>query len=154
MGRIYRFGRQDGAALAGRAAMPNDLSIKAVAAVTGASENPAEPQPEAFIPPANGPPAAPALPMPNPQLRLDPALGLVVIEFRDEKGVITTSIPSRRQLEAYRMWEKTPPDAPALPGRDVVQPPPGAPSFPTARPPITDPTVTATGVHNSATLKA
>lgn len=86
--------------------MPNELAIKSVAAVTGASENPAEPQAEAFIPPAHAPPPPSASPMPNPQLRLDAALGLVVIEFRDEAGTITTSIPSQRQLNAYRMWEQ------------------------------------------------
>ena len=55
--------------------------------------------------------------MPNPQLRLDAALGLVVIEFRDESGTVTTSIPSQRQLDAYRMWEQQHNAPPAtLPG--------------------------------------
>ncbi len=46
--------------------------------------------------------ATPAPGHPNPSLRLDPALGLVVIEFRDESGDVSRSIPSVRQLEAYR----------------------------------------------------
>ena len=100
--------------------MPNELSIKAVAAVTGASENPADPQAEPLTPPAHAPPARAASPNPNPQLRLDPALGLVVIEFRDASGTITTSIPSQRQLEAYRMWEQT--------HTDATGPPPTLPS--------------------------
>jgi len=58
-------------------------------------------------------PAAPAVhvaarsPIPNPTLRLDPALGLVVIEFRNHTGAITTSIPSQRQLQAYQKWDMT-----------------------------------------------
>ncbi len=92
--------------------MPSDLSIRAAAAVTGASENPAESRATLFNPPTHGPPTRAATPMPNPQLRLDAALGLVVIEFRDDSGAITTSIPSQRQLEAYRMWEQRRTDAP------------------------------------------
>jgi hypothetical protein len=86
----------------GRSAMPNDLSVKAVGPVLGASENPAEPKPEKFTPPAQAPPAPPPIIVANPTLRFDAASGLVVIEFRDEAGDITTSIPTLRQLEAYR----------------------------------------------------
>ena len=140
--------------------MPNELSVKAVAAVTGASENPAEPQAELFTPPAHAPPAQAASPNPNPQLRLDPALGLVVIEFRDASGTITTSIPSQRQLDAYRMWEQTHAD-PAGPAGTL---PPTATEIPTAHPtgPTTapkiaaadDPAPHAAAVHPSATRKA
>lgn len=38
---------------------------------------------------------------PNPSLRLEPALGLVVLEFRDPGGERRT-IPSSKELEAYR----------------------------------------------------
>lgn len=38
----------------------------------------------------------------NPRLRLDAALNLVVIEFRTETGEVRDSIPSRRELDAYR----------------------------------------------------
>lgn len=93
--------------------MPNELSVKAVSATTGGAENPAEPSAEPTTPPAHAPPAQPASPMPNPQLRLDPALGLVVIEFRDASGAVRASIPTQRQLNAYRMWEQT---RAALPG--------------------------------------
>ena len=41
--------------------------------------------------------AAPS-PITNPSLRLDPALGLVVIQFRNDVGTVTTSIPSEHQL--------------------------------------------------------
>jgi len=43
----------------------------------------------------------------NPSLRLDPALGLVVLEFHSDSGAVTTSIPSERQLEAYQRWTQT-----------------------------------------------
>jgi len=47
-------------------------------------------------------PAAASEPvLPNPQLRLDAALGLVVLEFRDLGGQSRT-IPTERELDAYR----------------------------------------------------
>lgn len=96
--------------------MPSDLSVKAVGPVLGASENPAQPRPETFTPPAQAPPA-PALPLiANPTLRFDVASGLVVIEFRNESGAVTTSIPTLRQLEAYRQWNQPLPGQPASGG--------------------------------------
>lgn len=53
----------------------------------------------ARLPPAAAPPPAPATP--NPSLRLDPALGLVVLEFRDHAGR-TATLPTERELAAYR----------------------------------------------------
>ncbi len=44
--------------------------------------------------------AAPALP--NPALRLDPELGLVVLEFRDSQGQVERTLPTARALAAYR----------------------------------------------------
>lgn len=97
--------------------MPSDLSVKAVGPVLGSSENPAQPKPETFTPPATAPPTAPAAIVANPTLRFDVATGLVVIEFRDQTGTITTSIPTLRQLEAYRQWGQTSPgDAPGAAG--------------------------------------
>lgn len=46
---------------------------------------------------------------PNPTLRLDPALGLVVIEFVSKSGAVTSSIPSQRQLAAYQDGTASPP---------------------------------------------
>lgn len=57
--------------------------------------------------PRPGRPAAPEAPpppasaLPNPTLRLDASLGLVVLELRDAGGAART-IPSERELEAYR----------------------------------------------------
>ncbi len=39
--------------------------------------------------------------LPNPSIRMDPALGIVVLEFRDQRGAVR-SIPTERELEAYR----------------------------------------------------
>ncbi|WP_165838817.1 hypothetical protein [Roseicella frigidaeris] len=55
-------------------------------------------------------------------LRLDPALGLVVIEFRDQAGHVE-SLPTQRELEAYRRGGAAPPGAPDTGG--MAAPAPG-----------------------------
>jgi hypothetical protein len=101
------FGRQNGAAFAVNSAMSNDLTVQPVAVVRSASGAVGEmrlatvqiqPQPDQAANPS---------PIPNPSLRLDPALGLVVIEFRNHAGVVSRSIPSQRELEAYQKWAMT-----------------------------------------------
>ncbi|MCX8135331.1 MAG: hypothetical protein N3D18_15380 [Roseococcus sp.] len=47
-------------------------------------------------------PAEVAPPPPNPTLRIEPALGMVVLEVRDAAGEVVRSVPSERELEAYR----------------------------------------------------
>jgi hypothetical protein len=98
--------RQEGVAVMGRGAMPSDLSIQAVGSVVGASENPAQPKPQTLTPPAQAPPTTPPVLVANPTLRFDAASGLVVIEYRNANGDVTTSIPTLRQLEAYRQWNR------------------------------------------------
>ena len=49
-------------------------------------------------PPAISPEVGP----PNPRLRMDRDLGMVVIEFRDAAGRVSTSLPSEKELQAYR----------------------------------------------------
>jgi hypothetical protein len=61
----------------------------------------------------------PAPPVPNPRLRIDPALSLVVLEFRDSVGEVAQSIPSARELAAYREQGGTEPNA--LSGLDVTR---------------------------------
>jgi hypothetical protein len=46
----------------------------------------------------------------NPSFRFDPSVGLVVIEFHNDIGKVENSIPSQRQLAAYRNHQA------ALPG--------------------------------------
>jgi hypothetical protein len=45
----------------------------------------------------------------NPNLRLDAALNMVVIEFRDTGGEVVRSIPSEREIAAYRHGEREEP---------------------------------------------
>jgi hypothetical protein len=44
--------------------------------------------------------AAPMLP--NPRLRIDAALNIVVLEFRDDGGAISRTLPSAQEIKAYR----------------------------------------------------
>jgi hypothetical protein len=106
---------------------PSDIAIH----LTAPRAAPAE---VGRVPPS--PPASAAVPgappisaRPNPAIRLDGALGLVVIEFRDASGAVTSTIPSERQLAAYRQWEQmhtvepgTAPDLATLhlPGTDAL----------------------------------
>jgi hypothetical protein len=87
--------------------MPNELAVESLpavrtitdlAAVAKVGANQPSPQPEQ---------APSSSPYPNPSLRLDPALGIVVLEFRSDTGAVTTSIPSERQLQAYQRWDAT-----------------------------------------------
>jgi hypothetical protein len=80
--------------------MPNDLTISGVRTPFGSTESvePAQPSGNATIEPARSGSA-----LPNPTLRLDAALGIVVIEFRNTSGEIANSIPTQQQLEAYRL---------------------------------------------------
>lgn len=39
---------------------------------------------------------------PNPSLRLDAALGIIVMEFRDKSGGVASTLPTERELQAYR----------------------------------------------------
>ena len=93
-----------------------------------AAEPPSEaappPQPAAWAPPGAGSAAAPGLP--NPSLRLDPALGLVVLEFRDQAGR-TATLPTERELAAYRTARGRPEPTPPPPAQGEA-PEPGAKS--------------------------
>jgi hypothetical protein len=85
--------------------MPNDLSIQAAALVNTANSDSVAPV-KATVDPVKQ--TAPATsPSPNPALELDAALGLVVIEFRNGAGAVTSSIPTQQQLEAYQLWQES-----------------------------------------------
>jgi hypothetical protein len=88
--------------------MSSDLSIGAVASspavpTTGADKGASAPAASPPSTPANAPGT------PNPTLLLDAALGLVVVEFVSKSGAVTSSIPSQRQLAAYRNGTAEPP---------------------------------------------
>ena len=90
------------------AAMSSDLSVQAVAVPRAGSDGVAEPKTAtASEAPPQARSAVPPKPIINPTLRLEPSLGLVVIEFHNDTGSITTSIPSQRQIEAYQRWDVT-----------------------------------------------
>ncbi len=74
-------------------------SIPALGAVPSTAAGPAHPASAAAAPRAT--PTA-AVPEPSPRMRLDPALGLVVLEFCDTQGRVVQTLPSARQLAAYR----------------------------------------------------
>lgn len=79
--------------------MPTDLVLRTVS-----TAEPARPAPRATAQPAAAPalpaPSAPATP--NPRLRLDGSLGMVVLEFRGTGGEVANTIPSPRAIAAYR----------------------------------------------------
>ena len=95
--------------------MPDNLSIQPTASVNTANAGGA---PVRSIATAAPPDQAAPAPMssPNPTLELNAALGLVVIEFRNTAGAVTSSIPSQQQLAAYQLWQQA----------GIGNPPPGS----------------------------
>lgn len=99
--------------------MSNQLSIQSGQAALG-SDAPSG----AAAPPKTPAPTPAAKPVPlfvNPSFQFDPTVGIVVIDFHNNSGVVTNSIPSQRQLEAYRTHRE------ALPGEQTPpapKPPP------------------------------
>jgi hypothetical protein len=79
--------------------MPTDLTISSagtpVTSPDRARSN--QPAPSAtFEANTSGPPP------PSPTLRFNASLGILVIEFHNDAGQVANSIPTQRQLEAYR----------------------------------------------------
>jgi hypothetical protein len=86
--------------------MPSDIRIQSVPPLSSVNEAVVEPKAASYpLSAATDLSTAPA--MANPSLRLDPSLGLVVLEFHSGSGAVTTSIPSQHQLEAYQRWTQT-----------------------------------------------
>ena len=95
--------------------MPNDLPIPPIGQGLPVGPRAHAPTAAPSQPHHAAPPVGAGQAMPNPTLRLDPTLGLVVIEFRDERGAVKNSFPTERQLAAYRASAntgKSEPDAP------------------------------------------
>jgi len=57
----------------------------------------------------DGPVEKPGLPMLSPRMRIEASLNLVVLEFRDADGTMTKSIPTLREIDAYRSGSREPP---------------------------------------------
>jgi hypothetical protein len=96
-------------------AMSNQLAIQAGLPVHGSGDSTAPPR---STTPIHTPEATkPVALFVNPSYRFDPTVGLVVIEFHNSQGTLSNSIPSQRQLQAYRTHLETPPgeQAPAAP---------------------------------------
>ena len=97
--------RQDGVVTAiSRPAMPNDLSIQAVAQPNPGSSTAAPSKPAVVAAPVEQTTPT-AADVPNPTLALNAALGLVVIEFRNSTGAVVSSIPTAQQIHAYQAWQ-------------------------------------------------
>jgi hypothetical protein len=84
--------------------MPNDTSIQPATAVSANGSGAVDERTPQIASMTTAPGHA-SSPVPNPVLLLDPALSMVVIEFRNSAGAVTNTIPSQRQIEAYRMWQ-------------------------------------------------
>jgi hypothetical protein len=91
--------------------MPNDVSIGAIALASAPQSTAVTSPVRNSTAPTTTEPAATTAGNPNPTLRLDPALGLVVIEFVSKSGAVTMSIPTQRELTAYQNGTAQPPGA-------------------------------------------
>jgi hypothetical protein len=95
--------------------MPGDLAVPSVplSRPSGSAANPDGARGAHQVEPVAGPAttAGAAALYTNPVSRLDPALGIVVLDFYNEQGVETSSIPTQKQLESYRLHgDPAPPD--------------------------------------------
>lgn len=107
--------------------MPNDLPIPPIGQGLPVGPRAHPPTAAPTEPRPAGRPVTAGQAMPNPTLRLDPTLGLVVIEFRDERGAVENSFPTERQLAAYRASAntgKSEPGAPPGHADNLADPPP------------------------------
>lgn len=63
-----------------------------------------------YVRPARSVPTAAPDPLltarPNPNMRIDPSLGIVVMEFRDRSGAVAATLPTERELDAYRSAQR------------------------------------------------
>ena len=116
--------------------MPNDLSIPAVAQPNPGSSAAAPSKPAVAAAPVEQttPTATDA---PNPTMALNAALGLVVIEFRNNAGAITNSIPTVQQMQAYQLWQVSGIGRPPNLGASMSAAVPGAAPAPAPAPPST-----------------
>lgn len=87
--------------------MPTDIVLRSVSTIEPARAPPRVTVPDMAMPDM---PAALAPATPNPRLRLDGSLGMVVLEFRGTGGDVANTIPSPRAIAAYRAAAMT--DAP------------------------------------------
>lgn len=87
--------------------MPADLSINQTAPAA-ASPITADSSPAQASTTQTEAAKSPSPNLPNPLLTVDPSVNRVVLEFFSSSGVLTNSIPTPRQLEAYRLAAVSP----------------------------------------------
>ena len=81
--------------------MSLDFAIRQTAVQDAPRQSPRAAGPDRV--PGSAPPTpSPELGPANPRLRMDWDLGMVIIEFRDTTGQVSSSLPTPRELEAYR----------------------------------------------------
>lgn len=86
------------------------MTLSPLAAAPLPAPSPAPtPAPAQAIDASPGPTVAPAPPRANPQLRIDAALNMVVLEFRGADGAVRHTLPTSRELDAYRQGMPVPP---------------------------------------------
>lgn len=92
--------------------MTQDLSVSPAAASAVSSVTASDLDRRSLTPPVEQtqPKANSGPGHPNPALRFEPSLGLVVLEFLDSSGDVAQSIPTQRQLDAYRARIDQPPN--------------------------------------------
>lgn len=122
--------------LAVNVAMSNDLYVQSIAPARSANNTVGESIATTVQPSPQPAAAVKSPPLANPSLHFDSMLGLVVIEFSNDAGVVTTQVPSQRQLDAYQRWNLTR-LGPAPPGQS-------APPTPVSASPVAKPEVRAT----------
>lgn len=97
--------------------MSQDLVVTAAPAISGSVAIPAPGD-------RRGNPVPPVFPIgrpfPNPALKLDAGLGMIVLEFRNDAGEVTSSIPSQRVLSAYRNHVTPVPNTQITPGTPLA----------------------------------
>ena len=86
--------------------MSSELSVPRVSSISATEATHSRSAPPARGNPASPPPPPAGKALPNPTLRFDPALAIVVIEFRDADGAVRSSLPTEQQLDAYRAWDR------------------------------------------------
>jgi hypothetical protein len=102
--------------------MSNQLSIQSALPVLGSGESQTQTRGSMQVQGSVQAPVLPPVPKPvplfvNPSRQFDPTVGIEVIQFHDSAGAVSSTIPSQRQLAAYRSHQAT------LPGEPSPEPP-------------------------------
>jgi len=89
--------------------MPNVNAIQPDVYAQGSQGVGLSSAPAKGAPPAAAPAADASAPLTNPSISLDPALGVVVVQYHDPASNVSFSIPSQALLKAYSLGVEHPP---------------------------------------------